>query len=395
MISLLKRINKIIIVLLILFITGCKNEQQPINSCIEDCNNKTVEQEIVKDYKISLFAVGDALIHDAVYEDAKTSKIGPDGYNIYDFKKMLTEIKPLASAHDLAFYNQETIIGGKHLGLSNYPMFNSPDEIGLDMIDAGFNIVNLATNHIVDKGIEGAIYSINFWENQQVYATGSYSSPEKRNNIKIAEKNGITYAVLGYTYGTNGLPVKEGYEYLANVWSVYGENSYEEYKKVVKDDIEAVRDKVDVLIVSMHWGNEYIHEPSVYQKDAAKFLAEQNVDIIIGTHPHVIQPIEFIDDTLVIYSLGNFISAQEGTNRRIGLMVSLEINKHVENDNTTIKIENVKADLTWTYHSGYRNFKAIPFYNLNEQLLNGYETIYNQYKSIINTTNDERIQVGF
>ena len=109
---------------------------------------------------------------------------------------------------------------------------------------------------------------------------------------------------------------------------------------------------MDVLIVSMHWGNEYIHEPSVYQKDAAKFLAEQSVDIIIGTHPHVIQPIEFIDDTLVIYSLGNFISAQEGTNRRIGLMVSLEINKHVENNNTTIKIENVKADLTWTYHSG-------------------------------------------
>lgn len=395
MISLLKKVNKILICLLLLLLTACKKDVSTTTDCIDDCEKEQVQQEIVKDYKMSLFAVGDALIHDAVYEDAKTNEIGSDGYYIYDFKEMFTEIKPLATAHDLAFYNQETIIGGKNLGLSNYPRFNSPDEIGLDMIDAGFNIVNLATNHIVDKGIEGALYSINFWENQNIYTTGSYSTPEKRNNIKIAEKNGITYAVLGYTYGTNGLPIEEGYEHIVNLWDVYGENSYEDYKEIVKKDVEAIRDKVDVLIVSMHWGNEYIHTPSVYQIDAAKFLASLDVDIIIGTHPHVIQPIEFIDDTLVIYSLGNFVSAQEGTNRRIGMMVSLEINKHVENDNTTIKIDNVKADLTWTYHNGYRNFKVIPFYNLNNGLLDGYEQIYEEYKNIINTTNDSRITVGF
>lgn len=395
MTSLLKKIKNITICIFLIIVTGCSQDTATMSKCTDNCNQDQKKEEIRKKYKMSLFAVGDALIHDAIYKDAKTETIGEDGYNIYDFKEMLTEIKPISKSHDLSFYNQETIIGGKKLGLSNYPMFNSPDEIGLDMIDAGFNIVNLATNHTVDKGIEGAIYSVNFWESKNVYTTGSYSSLEKRTNIKIAEKNGITYAVLGYTYGTNGLPVKEGYEYLVNVWSVYDEKEYEEYKETVKKDIASVRDKVDVLIVSMHWGNEYTHSPSVYQIDAAKFLAEQDVDIIIGTHPHVIQPIEFIDDTLVIYSLGNFISAQEGTNRRVGMMVSLDINKYVENNETTIKIDNIKADLTWTYHKRYRDFKVIPFYNLNNELLNGYKSIYEEYKTIINTTNDSRIQIGF
>lgn len=394
MILKLKKTSKILIYLLILLATACSKKEITISECQENCEEQIVVEE-PKEYKVTLFAVGDALIHNAVYNDAKTDQIGEDGYNIYDFKKMFTEIKPISSSHDLAFYNQETIIGGKNLGLSNYPMFNSPDEIGLDMIDAGFNIVNLATNHTVDKGVTGATYSVNFWEKQNVYTTGSYSSQEKRDNIEIAEKNGITYAVLGYTYGTNGLPVKEGYEHLVNLWSVYGENSYEEYKETVKQDIQKVRDKVDILIVSMHWGNEYTHSPSVYQLDAAKFLAEQDVDIIIGTHPHVIQPIEYIDDTLVIYSLGNFISAQEGTNRRVGMMVSLEINKIVDKDNTKITIDNVKADLTWTHHTRYRNFKVIPFYNLTDEILSGYQTTYEKYKNIINPAQDSRIQVGF
>ena len=387
--------NKLVIFLtIILLLTGCTfSPEKEIKIQSEE---EPIIEETVKDYKISLFAVGDALIHDAIYKDAKTGEIGEDGYDIYDFKKMLEYIKPLAKSHDLSFYNQETIIGGKDLGLSNYPMFNSPDEIGINMLETGFNIVNLATNHTMDKGVTGATYSAKFWEQQNAYTTGSYTSSEKRNNIKIAESKGITYAVLGYTYGTNGLPVPEGYEYLVNVWSVYGENSYEEYKEIVKQDIESIRDKVDVLIVSMHWGNEYTHTPTWYQKDAAQFLANQGVDIIIGTHPHVIQPVEFIDNTLVIYSLGNFISAQTDENTRVGMMVSLDINKHVENNETTITIDNVKTDLTWTYHNSvYRDFKVIPFYELTDEQLNNHELIYEKYKTIINVTNDEKIQVGF
>lgn len=386
--------NKILIlVITIIALTGCKinkpnnQEQTPID--------ETVKQPQIEDYKLSLFAVGDTLIHDAVYYDAETNEIGKDGYPIYDFKPMFTEIAPLAQQHDLAFYNQETIIGGKNLGLSNYPRFNSPDEIGLNMLEIGFNMVNLATNHVMDKDLEGLEYSANFWEKQNAYTAGSYTSQEKHDNIKIAEKNGITYAMLAYTYGTNGLPIPEGYEYLANVWTVYGDENYEAYKEQVKQDIEKIRDKVDVLIVSMHWGNEYIYEPSWYQQDAAQFLADQGVDIIIGTHPHVIEPVEYVDNTLVIYSLGNFVSAQEEENTRVGMMVSLDINKHVEENKTTITIDNIKTDLTWTYHQGYRKFKVIPFYNLNDDLLYDYQNIYEKYKLIINPKQDPRIQVGF
>ena len=367
--------NKLItIITLGILLTGCATTKE--EKIISSIPNINIIEDIPVDYKASLFAVGDALIHDAIYEDAKTNQIGEDGYNIYNFKPMLEYIKPLAQSHDLAFYNQETVIGGKNLGLSNYPMFNSPDEIGINMLESGFNIVNLATNHSMDKGKTGITYSANFWEKQDAYVAGSYTSEEKRNNVEIAEKNGITYAVLAYTYGTNGLPVPEDAQYLVNVWSVYGENSYEEYKETVKQDIQRVRDKVDVLIVSMHWGNEYIYEPTSYERDAAKFLSEQGVDIIIGT-------------------LGNFISSQHEENTRVGMMVSLDINKHVEKGETTITIDNVKADLIWTYHQGFRNFKVIPFNELDNNLLNNYQQIYEKYKKIINPTNDERIQVGF
>ena len=387
--------NKFVLLFSFLLIfTGCSFSGEFFEDTPVEIQEPVV-QDVIEDYDVSLFMVGDALIHDAVYNDARTSIIGEDGYNVYDFKHMFTEIKPLASSHDLAFYNQETIIGGKDLGLSNYPMFNSPEEIGLDMLDAGFNIVNLATNHIMDKGVKGAQHSALFWDKQDAYVTGSYSSFDKRNNIVVAEKNGIKYAVLGYTYGTNGLSVPDGYEYLVNVWSVYGDDNYQAYKEVVKSDIESVRDKVDVLIVSMHWGNEYTHTPSWYQRDAALFLSENGVDIIIGTHPHVIQPIEYVNNTLVIYSLGNFISAQLEENTLVGMMASLNIHKHVFNNQVTITIDDVKADLTWTYHERYRNYSIIPFYLLDDSKLNGYQDKYEKYKKIINPTNDERIKVGF
>ena len=341
----------------------------------------------VETYKASLFAVGDALIHDGVYIDANTYKKGADGHYIYDFSDMFTDIADIVKDYDLAFYNQETVIGGKNLGLSNYPCFNSPDEIGLDLVKIGFNMVNLSTNHTKDKGIAGIKYSANFWEKQEnVYAVGSYTSKEKKEEAKFKTVNGINYAFLGYSTVTNGFTIKDSESYY---WDLYD-------KEKVKNDIEKIKDKVDVIIVSMHWGTEYTHVPTQEEREIAKYLASLGVDIIIGHHPHVIQPIEYVDDTLVIYSLGNFISAQDGTAKRVGMMASLEINKTVTDGKTTsVTIDNVKGDLIWTYYRGYKNFKVIPFSKLNNNLLNGYQSIYNQYKPIINKTNDSRIQTGF
>lgn len=355
------------------------NKEKPVEA------PKQEKKEVKKEYHASFVGVGDALLHNGVYIDAATGKIGDDGYQIYDFTEMFTYIKPLIEKYDLRFYNQETIIGGKNLGLSNYPLFNSPDEIGSDLVNKiGFNLVNTATNHTLDKGTTGALYSANFWEKQEnALMVGTNSSLEKRNTVVTKEINGITYALLGYTYGTNGIPVPSGYEYLVNLYS----------DTQAKQDIEAVRDKVDVVMVSMHWGVEYTHIPTEEQKRQATYLASLGVDVIIGHHPHVIQPIEYIDDTLVIYSLGNFISAQDGVQKRVGMIAGFDINKVVENGQTTIKIENPRADLLWTYHQYYKNFKIIPFSQLNDSLLPGYQQIYEQYKPII-TEYDSNIQIG-
>lgn len=354
----------------------------------EDKKDKKEQNEV---YELSLIMVGDMLVHDSLYEEA--NKLA--NYNGYDFKSMLTYIKDIVKNYDLAYYNQETILGGTSIGLSSYPAFNSPYEVGDAMIDAGFNIVSLATNHTLDRGIKAIENTHTYWKEKNVYKTGSYSSEEERNNIEIKEKNNITYAVLNYTYGTNGINRPNGYESYVNIWDMSNKQNYENYKEQVKIDIESIRDKVDILMVAMHWGIEYKFDTTWYQEDSAKFLADQNVDIIIGTHPHVIEPITWIDDTLVIYSLGNFLSAHEVVNiaNRIGLMTSIDIKKEVKDNETIITLNNLNNELIYTYHNNYSNFKVIPFSNSDiHNYLSNANSIYNEYKNII-TKLDNNISV--
>ena len=350
-------------------------------------NEAEIKEEV---YKTSMIMAGDNLIHSSVYKDAYSN-------GIYDFTKMYELLKPIVKNYDIAYYNQETILGGTELGLSDYPTFNSPQEVGDAMIDVGFNLVSLATNHTMDKGERAVISSHEYWNSKEnILAVGSYTSFDEKNNIKIAEVNNISYTMLNYTYGTNGMPIPLGKEYLVNVWptdlyinDINRDTLYQEYKKQVKQDIESVRDKVDVLIVAMHWGVEYTHEPTVYEKDMAEYLSSLGVDIIIGTHPHVIQPIEWIDNTLVIYSLGNLISAQyqnDNYNKMVGLMTSLDITKTVKNAEVYITIDNVDNELIYTYYNtkNWRDFKVIPFSSPRiKNYLPNYRSIYNIYKEIV------------
>ena len=379
----------------IILIIKINDKNNNINNVISE--NIIVEPKEEKS-SLSLVMVGDNLIHSSVYNQANRHANG----NGYDFKPIIEYIKPIVQTYDLAYYNQETILGGTEIGLSDYPTFNSPYEAGDAMIDAGFNLVSLATNHTIDRGEKAALNSRNYWNNQKdVLAVGSYSSFDERDKVVVKEKNNITYTMLNYTYGTNGIPVPNGKEYLVNVWPAIGNNpdsdtKYQNYKEQVKKDIEAVREKVDVLIVAMHWGVEYTHNPTVYEKDAAKYLADLGVDIIIGTHPHVIQPVEWIDDTIVFYSLGNFLSAQlndQNYNKMIGLMSSLTINKTKIGDDITITIDNIDNDLIFNYYQGYRNFKVVPFSSeFIDDYLPSYKTIYNSYKDVV-TKLDSNISV--
>ena len=340
--------------------------------------NTEEKKEETKTSKLSLVMVGDALLHSSLYND---------GYKngVYDFKPQLELIKPIVQNYDLAFYNQESILGGTSIGLSDYPTFNSPWEFGDAMIDAGFNMVSLANNHTLDKGEKAVMSSCEYWKDKDVLTAGSYCSEDEANEIKIKEKNGIKYTLLAYTYGTNGIPVPQGKDYLVNLYS----------DEKAKADIEKVRDKVDLLIVSMHWGTEYRSEPTEEQQRQANYLSSLGVDIIIGTHPHVIEPITYINDTLVIYSLGNFISAQSTNNdynTMVELMTSVDVIKEEKDGQATIKLDNLNNELLYNYYkkgSRWTDFKVIPFSQMNSNYNSDYQRLYNKYSEIVRMYNKD------
>lgn len=376
----LKKKALILLILVILVSCGCGyfvwtnfSLEQEKDKIQEVKKEPKEEVKVPKEYTARLFMVGDALIHSAVYVDARNS----DG--TYDFKPMLEYIKPISSKYDLAYYNQETILGGAELGYSNYPRFNSPQEVGDAFLDAGFNMVSLATNHTMDKGEQGVINSVNYWKTKMDIAyTGQWLSQEERDTPIIYEKNNIKYAFLAYTTWTNGLETPVGKEYLNNVYS----------PEKAAADIAKVRDKVDFVIVAMHWGIEYSLGVSSNQEEIANYLSSLGVDLIIGAHPHVVEPVEYINNgkTFVIYSLGNFISDQEGNERLTGLMMEVTLKKYVDVDDTvTNTVINPRAELIYTksYYGGKRNFKVYPYPQLNTTLLSNYEYLYNRYKGVV------------
>ena len=340
-----------------------------------------IEYKVVntkKEYKTNLVMVGDALIHGLVYQTANRYA----DYKGYDFKPMLKYTKEIVEDYDLAYYNQETILGGVELGLSTYPMFNSPTEVGDAFLDAGFNLVSLATNHTLDRGEKAILNSRNYWNSkkEQAIAAGSYSSEEERDEVIVKESNGIKYGFLSYTVQTNGLTIPSGKDYLVNVYS----------KETVKKDVEKYRDKVDILIVAMHWGEEYMTYPVNSQKEIAKYLSSLGVDIIIGCHPHVVEPIDFIDNTLVIYSLGNFVSSQVGVERLTGLMASTDIIKTEYHGKTTINFDNVMGTLIFTDRNN--GYIVYPYHKLNDNILSGYKSYYDKYSKVI-TAYSDRVSV--
>ena len=339
---------------------------------VEEKKEEKPKEVYPKITKASMIMTGDALIHNSVYKDAAL------GDGNYDFTKQMEYIAPIIKNYDLAFYNQETIIGGKDLGISTYPRFNSPDEIGDCMVGLGFNIVNLSTNHTLDKGEKGILYSLNYWKNKDVLTAGSYESEEDRITPRIREVNGIKYALLSYTTSTNGLTHPDGKDYYAVTYS----------DEKAKEDIERVRDKVDVIFVSMHWGTEYNQDVDESQKRIAQYLSDLGVNVIIGTHPHVLEPIQYINNTLVIYSLGNFISAQVGPEKLTGALVSLNITKTLNEDKSSIiELSDVNAELIYTSYkktSGYwTDFKVMPYTQLTDDILYNYKNYYNKFSSIL------------
>lgn len=308
--------------------------------------------------KASFVAVGDNLIHSSIYDQA-ASRAGSDGY---DFTYAYEKIADRIAAADVAILNQETIISTEH-NVSSYPCFNSPPQLGQEMLDIGFDVFNIATNHSLDKGEAGLISAMNYWNSKNAITTGAYLNQEDFEHLRIETVNGINVAYLGCTEQTNGLSLPDDTEVVLMLTS---------YENEIQQWIAAAKEKADVVIINVHWGVEYTHEPTEEQRRFAQKLASWGADVIVGTHPHVIQPVEFIDNadgsrTLVAYSLGNFISAQNRGARMLGGMLNFDISKN--NTTGAITIENVRFSGVVTHYGySYSNIRVYPLEDYTQEL---------------------------
>jgi poly-gamma-glutamate synthesis protein (capsule biosynthesis protein) len=304
-------------------------------------------------YYLTLIAAGDNLYHDPMIRPPPPGKS-------YDFTANYSEIMPYIQGADLAFINQETVLGGAEFGFSGYPRFNSPRELGAAVAAAGFDVINHANNHVMDKGEMAVFATMDYWDTVPgIRYLGIHRSEEERRRPVIVERNNIRTGFLSYTYGTNGLPLPRGKPWLASLAD----------EKTMAEEMNALRPLCDFLVVSMHWGNEYEHEPNGTQKKAARFLAEHGADLILGHHPHVIQPVEIIErsggQTLCFYSLGNFLSAQIPSPRLLGALAYVRIKK--ENGVAAVDQSGIIPVVTH-YEEGFINFRVYPLSEYSNDL---------------------------
>lgn len=288
---------------------------------------------------VTLCFTGDLMCHSTQFNYANV------GADTFDFTGVYTEVKTFLSESDFTVGNLETVVAGKNKGYSGYPYFNAPDDFIYALKDAGFDLLITANNHALDQGWDGVKRTIEIINDNQLYQTGTFVSKEDRDSVRIFEINSITIAFLAYSENTNGLPIPKGKDFAINLID----------EELIKNDIVKAREKnVDVVLVHLHFGQEYLREPDDYQKQIVNKIIEYGADIIIGGHPHVIQPVNFfktnnakLDSGFVAYSLGNFVSNQRWRYSDAGLILNIQISKNILTD--SIYIREVNYLPTWVF----------------------------------------------
>lgn len=275
----------------------------------------------ISDKKVSFTAIGDIMCHNTQYMDAYNN-------GKYDFSYVFKDIENYIKNADISIGNLETTFAGAERGYSSYPTFNTPEALATDIKELGVDVLSTANNHSLDKGYSGLVKTIEKLDEIGIKHTGTYNSEEASQEILYLEKNGIKLAFLSYTYGTNGIPVPKGKEYCINLISD---------KKIISDLEKAKQKDPDVIVVNMHWGVEYQTSPNKEQERLANLLFKNGVDIILGSHPHVLQQMEKREIQLqdgtkkegfIIYSLGNFISGQVKENTKESIILNMNIVKN-------------------------------------------------------------------
>ncbi|MEG2086733.1 MAG: CapA family protein [Angelakisella sp.] len=310
--------------------------------------------------KATLVAVGDNLIHNTIYQQAAARATNGG----YDFAPAYRRIAPLIAGADFAFINQETVLAGSIAPPASYPMFNSPTEVGDTVLDLGFNLISTANNHCFDKWEKGLVANLAYWDDKpRVAVAGTYRNATERNRIAALTKNGITVSMVAATQYTNGLALQDGSEAGVNLLSELD---------WLCEQIKAAREVSDFVICSLHWGDEGSGTPNLFQKETAKRVAAAGADLILGHHPHVLQGGEWLDTeagrSYVIYSLGNFISAQSHAFNMAGGVLNLELTME-QGERAKIVPESVKFLPTVThYGSGYSDLCLYPLSEYTPEL---------------------------
>lgn len=302
----------------------------------------TVEEK--KDITITLAAIGDAMCHSQNFKDAYNSSTGE-----YDFTHVFQNIASHTSNADLTIGNLETTFAGEARKYSGYPTFNTPSTFGNALKNIGVDILCTANNHSLDKGYSGLVSTLDSLDETGISHMGTYRSQEEQDQILVKDVNGIKIAFLAFTYGTNGIPVPSGKEYCVNLID----------RDLIKKQLDSAKEQnVDLICVNMHWGSEYQTKQNSEQEELAEFLFENGADIIFGSHPHVLQPMEkrtitladgSTKDGFVIYSLGNFVSGQVKEYTKDTIILNLQITKHADD---TITIDQATYVPVYVYDKG-------------------------------------------
>lgn len=353
----------ILCILTILFFINKKKDTSIITNAPLNENIDGTPNVVSEDKHISMSVIGDIMCHNSQYTDAYISS-----QDTYDFSYVFEDVKQYVSTADIAIGNLETTFAGKKRGYSNYPTFNSPEQLATNLKDFGIDVLCTANNHSLDKGYSGLTSTLEYLDKEEIAHMGTYASAQDQRKILFKEVNGIKIAFLAFTYGTNGIPVPSGKEYCINLID----------EDLILQQLNlAKKENPDLICVNMHWGIEYQLTQNKEQEKLANLLFSNGVDVILGSHPHVLQPMEkktitledgTTKDCFVIYSLGNFISGQTKDNTKNSVILNIEFTKHGETEKTTI--DKVSYIPIYMYKSSSRSTKKYKLLDIEKSISN-------------------------
>lgn len=343
-------------------------------------NNITDVSSSIEPITFTFTALGDTLCHNTQYWDAYNKQTG-----IYDFSYVYDDIRSYTEASDITISSLETTFAGEDRGYSNYPTFNTPDSLATALKGIGIDIISTAGNHALDYGYSGLCRSIDVLNNAGLSHLGTYKSAEEQEQILIKDVKGVKIAFINYTYGTNGIPVPSGKEYCVNLID----------KELIKRQITQAKEaKVDMIVACMHWGTEYRTTANSEQKELADFLFKNGVDVIIGNHPHVLEPMEkrtvslddgTIKDCFVVYALGNFTADQREEITRDSAILNLTITKNSDGKISIDKVNYVPIYMYKNKNISTKKFKILDIEKTISEYESGQDTsigssVYNNLK---------------